>query len=100
MARSPEQTAVYWIEKEYMRNKRRNIYLACTDMDFTWDEPQVYAVAEMYRRGATIYEIARYPGINRDPDEVAILIMDLARKGIIDPRERRKRDGAVHLQKG
>lgn len=87
-----EQSAIARIEKAYMTKRRRNICIACEDMDFTWDERQVYAVAEMYRKGATVYEIASDPGIDRDPDEVAVLIMDLARKGIIDPRGRRKRN--------
>lgn len=82
-----EQAAITHIEKAYLRKKRRNIYVACEDMDFTWDERQVYAVAEMYRKGATVYEIASDPGIDRDPDEVAILIMDLARQGVIKPKD-------------
>lgn len=46
-----EQAAITHIEKAYLRKRRRNIYVACEDMDFTWDEMQVYAVAEMYRKG-------------------------------------------------
>lgn len=38
-------------------------------------------------KGATVYEIAADPGIDRDPDEVAILIMDLARRGIISRKD-------------
>ena len=87
MAQTSERATIAWIEREYMKRRRRNIYVACEDMDFTWDERQVYAVAEMYRKGATVYEIANDPGIDRDPDEVAILIMDLARQGVIEPSD-------------
>ena len=82
-----EQASIVRLENAYMTKRRRNIYIACEDMDFTWDERQVYAVAEMYRKGATVYEIAADPGIDRDPDEVAILIMDLARQGVIEPSD-------------
>jgi len=82
-----EQASIVRLENAYMTKRRRNIYIACEDMDFTWDERQVYAVAEMYRKGATVYEIAADPGIDRDPDEVAILIMDLARQDVIKPKD-------------
>ena len=82
-----EQASIVRLENAYMTKRRRNIYIACEDMDFTWDERQVYAVAEMYRKGATVYEIASDPGIDRDPDEVAILIMDLARQDVIKPKD-------------
>ena len=87
MVQTSERATIAWIEREYMKRRRRNIYVACEDMDFTWDERQVYAVAEMYRKGATVYEIASDPGIDRDPDEVAILIMDLARQDVIKPKD-------------
>lgn len=78
-----EQSAITRIEKAYMTKRRRNIYLACEDFDFTWDESQIYAVTKLYRKGASVYEIAEDPGIDRDPDEVAILIIDLGKKGIL-----------------
>ncbi|EGL82077.1 hypothetical protein CathTA2_2440 [Caldalkalibacillus thermarum TA2.A1] len=82
-----EQSAIAWIEKAYMTQRRRNIYIACEDLDFTWDESQVMAVRLLYENGGNEDEIASDPGIQRDPYEVKVLIIDLERKGIIKRRE-------------
>ena len=41
-----EQASIVRLENAYMTNRRRNIYLACEDWDFTWDESQAQAVIE------------------------------------------------------
>lgn len=64
---------------------RLQIYVALEDLDFTWCERrEIPVVEEMWKNGAPIWEIAEEVG--RDPDEVAILIMDRVRKRFLRPR--------------
>ena len=69
-----------------MHLKRQNIYLACEDMDFVWDERDVAKFQDMWREGLGLKEIAE--AFKRDPDEVGMLVMDQARKGLIKPRKK------------
>lgn len=62
------------------------LYIACLDMDFSWYPVEVNKVINMWQEGKSIWEIAEEQ--NRCPDEVAILIIDLARRGKISPRSR------------
>jgi len=64
---------------------RLQIYVALEDLDFTWCERrEIPVVEEMWKNGAPIWEIAEEVG--RDPEEVAILIMDRVRKGLLRSR--------------
>lgn len=56
-------------------------YIPLEDMDFIWDMEKVDKVIECYENKMHIRHIAKY--IRRPIDEVAVLIMDLGRKGII-----------------
>lgn len=76
--------------------KRQKIYLALEDLNFVWCESEVLQVIDLWEQGLNIWGIAAK--VERDPDEVAILIMDLARKERITPRPviavgRRRRQG-------
>lgn len=62
-----------------------NNYIACFDLDFSWNEKQVERVIAYWRSGYHIAEIAKK--VDRIIDEVAILIIDLARTGKIEERE-------------
>ena len=78
---------------------RRNIYTACEDLDFLWDEVNVTSVISMWRLGTSIYDMAA--ALHRDPDEVAILVIDLAKQRKISQREngvygKFVREGARH----
>ncbi|GAB7387398.1 hypothetical protein BSNK01_12340 [Bacillaceae bacterium] len=73
------------LEEFYMQQSRRNIYVACEDMDFVWDERDVEEFDRMWQEGFSIWDIAR--AFNRDPDEVALLAMDRARKRKIKKRK-------------
>lgn len=66
-------------------DRRRNTYIACEDMDFLWDEWDIYRVDEMWMDGFPITSIAEE--MDRDPDEVLVLIIDRARKGQITARK-------------
>jgi hypothetical protein len=67
-----------------MLASRQNIYLACEDMNFTWDEVEVLEFEKIWNAGMGLFEIAGK--LQRDPDEVAILIIDRSRQRRIKPR--------------
>jgi len=64
---------------------QEELYIACTDMDFSWKQAEIDYVIQEWKAGTHISDIA--DGLGRDVDEVAILLMDLARKRKILPRE-------------
>ena len=61
------------------------LYIACEDMDFSWYQWEIDTVIEKWTNNHCITEIA--DALDRDCDEVAILLIDLARKEKIQPRE-------------
>ena len=60
--------------------------------DFQWDQPDVRRVIQFWDTGLPAQQIAEL--LARDPDEVAVLIIDLARREIISGR-RGKKEGAA-----
>lgn len=60
------------------------MYIACEDMDFIWYEQDVIEVERLWREGYDIRFIAAT--VRRKVDEVAILIMDRSRQGLLRPR--------------
>ena len=68
--------------------KRRpweELYIALSELDFSWYRGEVEQVAQLWRKGMPVADIAEK--MKRDIDEVAILIMDLARRDVIEPRK-------------
>lgn len=61
------------------------LYIALLGLDFSWFPEEVKKVAEMWREGYGIREIAEEVG--REGDEVFLLLLDLARKKEIESRE-------------
>lgn len=61
------------------------IYVACEEMDFIWTGDQVEDFKRLWRDGIDIASISEI--LARDPDEVALLIISLARSNTITPRE-------------
>jgi hypothetical protein len=62
-----------------------NDYICFIDdnIDFSWKKKQVKDIIELIKKGATVELIAdKY---RRFPDEVFLLLLDLARKRKIDP---------------
>ena len=53
--------------------------IALQDLDFFWEDADVKKVSELYKESCGIRAISKR--ISRPVDEVAILIMDLGRKG-------------------
>lgn len=89
------------IDRYYLKKRRRNVYVALEDMDFTWDEDEVSEFDRMWDEGLSVYDIAR--AFDRDPDEVALLVMDRVRAGMIEKRKngiwgRRRREPDGHIR--
>jgi hypothetical protein len=64
---------------------QKPLYIALETLDFTWDFAEKDKAIELYNQGIHYADIAAY--FRRDGDEVAILFMDLLRKGKIKRRE-------------
>ncbi|EJR68622.1 hypothetical protein IIO_00150 [Bacillus cereus VD115] len=71
-------------KRKYMKNERRNLYIALEELDMFWDEDDVLRVKDAWKNNESVFAIGKK--LQRDPDEVALLIMDLARKGTIRNR--------------
>ncbi|OUB99483.1 helix-turn-helix domain containing protein [Bacillus thuringiensis serovar medellin] len=71
-------------QRKYLKNKRRNLYIALEELDMLWDEDDVLRVKNAWKNNESVFAIGEK--LQRDPDEVALLIMDLARKGAIEKR--------------
>ena len=67
------------------RRPREELYIALSELDFSWYPGEVGQVAQLWRKGLPVADIAER--MERDIDEVAILIMDLARRGVIGRRK-------------
>ena len=61
------------------------LVIALEDLDFSWYRCEVDIVKKMWKSGKHIAEIAR--AVKRDQDEVAILIMHLAKNNEIKKRK-------------
>ncbi|MHB8280772.1 MAG: hypothetical protein ACYDIA_24480 [Candidatus Humimicrobiaceae bacterium] len=59
-------------------------YIALDELDFSWGIPEKGAVIHMWEQGISLADISKE--VRRDPDEVALLLMDLARKDVIKRR--------------
>ena len=68
---------------------QEELYIALSELDFSWYHAEVERVRKLWAYGLHIAEIAERLG--RDVDEVAVLIMDLARKNKI----RRRKNGVL-----
>ncbi len=66
--------------------EKRQYYIACDDWNFSWTSGELESFNLLWREGKPIWEIARQ--IRRPIKEVAILIMDLAERRVIEERTR------------
>lgn len=62
----------------------RNRIIVLEELDFIWDEGDLTKVARMWRKGFSIQSIAEEFG--RDPDEILLAIIHLAKSERIDAR--------------
>jgi len=58
--------------------RRHKLHLACEEMDFTWCTEEVKGFETMWLEGIALESIAKQ--LERDPDEVLILLIDRARR--------------------
>ncbi|MEV2365725.1 hypothetical protein ABNC18_15020 [Paenibacillus larvae] len=61
-----------------------NKIIVCEDLDFLWSLTDIKHIKTMWEQGISIDDMSK--SVSRDPDEVAILIMDLFRHGEIKDR--------------
>jgi hypothetical protein len=63
---------------------RMNRECACIDLNFWWDRSEFKDMKKMWNKGIGAVEMAEYFG--RDPDEVLIALIHLAREEKIEAR--------------
>ena len=68
---------------------QEELYIALSELDFSWFPGEVEKIKKLWAYGLHIAKIAEM--LERDVDEVAVLIMDLARKNKI----RRRKNGIL-----
>jgi hypothetical protein len=78
MGKAAKKEALY-------RSARKNRVVVCEDMDFVWDQPELRELTTMWTRGTSVEIIARR--FERDPDEVLIALIHLARADKIKARK-------------
>jgi hypothetical protein len=69
------------INATYLKNR---IYVACDDLNFDWLHRDINTFRHMWSEGFSVDDIAK--AFKRPVDEVAILVLDQARKGDIQIR--------------
>ncbi|MGO4540353.1 helix-turn-helix domain-containing protein [Paenibacillus sp. 2TAB19] len=69
---------------EQSTRRQQQLYIACEDMDFVWREQDVTEVERLWEADSGLFRIAHE--MRREPDEVAVLIIDLSRQQRIKPR--------------
>lgn len=80
-----ESTAIKGLENRFMTKQRRATYIALEELNFVWDEDEINVFIKLWKEGADFRLIAEH--FDRDQDEIALLLMDLARKGRVKPRD-------------
>lgn len=65
--------------------ERQNLVIACENLNFFWCETELYKIAKMWKAGKSIKMMAKH--FNRDPDEILIALIHLAREHKIGKRE-------------
>ncbi|MEH7342728.1 hypothetical protein V7122_02390 [Bacillus sp. JJ1532] len=69
----------------HLINSRKNRIIVCENLNYFWDEEELFDISSMWHEGNTVEEIAEY--FKRDPDEVLIALIHLAREDKITRRE-------------
>lgn len=81
-------------EKMYLtKEPPLNRILVLEDLDFVWDESELKDVRKMWNQELTVYYMADY--FNRDPDELVLATLHLAREGKIGKRKSGLLDGII-----
>lgn len=68
-----------------LRDSRKKRVIVLEELNFLWDAPELAEVADMWMKGEGIQDIAEY--FDRDPDEIILALMHLARSDHISQRK-------------
>ena len=79
-----ENKALAKINRYYLTENRKPLYIALEEMDFTWSTKDVKEFDKLWKKGKSLVELAKH--FNRTTEEVAVLVMDRALKDKIKPR--------------
>jgi len=71
------------VDKRKLRPQER-LHIACDGLDLSFTAQEVWDVTRWWREGMSYDQMA--DSLDRDADEVAILLIDLARTGRIEKR--------------
>jgi len=73
------------------REPKEKLIIALDDLSFEWTASEMEKAVRLYNMGASIREMARklrpHTNLDKSLDEVAILIMHLARQGKLGERQ-------------
>jgi hypothetical protein len=70
--------------QEILRTPRKNRIVVLEDLNFIWDEEELFDIACMWEDGSSVIYIANY--FDRDPDEILLALIHLAREERITQR--------------
>ncbi|MFT8319323.1 MAG: hypothetical protein ABF649_00640 [Bacillus sp. (in: firmicutes)] len=79
-----DKRAINQIEKQYMTEERKKVYIALELENFIWDKEDVKELDLMYKNGKSDLEIAAY--FQRPWVDIHVLILDRLLKGKIKER--------------
>lgn len=68
-----------------LANPRKNRIIVLESLNFLWDDPELKEIADMWEQEVSICSMGEH--FNRDPDEVLLAVIHLARKGRISKRK-------------
>ncbi|MED4914342.1 hypothetical protein [Parageobacillus thermoglucosidasius] len=83
IAVATQDEAIRQIENHF-RKSRRKIYVVLEEFHLEWKTSDILMFQKFWYRGFSLKWIAEYFG--RDIDEMAVVVMDQARRGYIRPR--------------
>ncbi|TCJ01345.1 hypothetical protein [Cytobacillus praedii] len=72
-------------KQSILRNPRKNRVVVLEDLNFFWDEPELKELPECWELGGDVRLVALH--FDRDPDEVLMALIHLARKDKITRRK-------------
>lgn len=71
--------------QEALIDPRKNRIVVLEDLNFVWDEKELIKISHMWREEKSVTEIGKY--FDRDPDEVILALIHLAKCNNISPRK-------------
>lgn len=69
----------------FPKDPRKNRVIVLEDLNFVWDEEELFDMKCKWDEGESIMQVSQY--FDRDPDEVVIALIHLARKSKISGRK-------------